>query len=191
MEMRTLTSLPVEQSGSNVVSPPTQQENRVYKATIIDQTMVTTEQGDTRVILTVRRTAKLKDGRDSAAGNEPCTPKEVEVWITLAADKETQFRIALDNLERLGFQDEDVTRLHPDHPEAFHLVNKEVYVRCKVVGDQEYWNLAWPREKISLDQLQQAAGPLNAKIAALRGQKGKKKSGSTPPTGDNEVTHDD
>jgi hypothetical protein len=34
-------------------------------------------------------------------------------------------------------------------------VGKAVHVRKKTINAIEYWNLAWPREKVSLDQLHQ------------------------------------
>jgi hypothetical protein len=145
----------------------------VYKGMVIDQTIVTTEQGDTRVILTVKHTARLKDSRDLAAGSDSCSPTECEVWITLAADNDKQLRMALRALERLGFADDDVSRLHADHPEGVSLVNTEVHVRAKVVDEVEYWNLVWPRARASLDTTRQAAAQLKDKIAALRAKGGR------------------
>jgi hypothetical protein len=155
-----------------------QVELPVYQARIIDQTIVTTDQGDPRLILSVRRTAKLKDGKSLAAGTEPCTPGECEVWLTFSVANETQLRIALTNLKRLGFEDDDVSRLHPDHPNTFNLVGTEVFVRSKTVGEFDYWNLVWPREQASLGRVQQAAASLQSRIDAMRN--GRRNETSTP-----------
>src|SRR5262245_30673952 len=94
----------------------------VYKGKIIDQMITTTEHGDLRVILSVKHTAKLKDDQNLAAGSEPCPPKECEVWLNFSTDGDTQLRIALSSLERLGFSGDDVSRLHPDHPDTIRLI---------------------------------------------------------------------
>jgi hypothetical protein len=133
-----------------------------------------------RVVLTVRVTSEWKDPQDPAAGSEPCPPKEVEVWLGLPGDDDKRLRMALRDLGRLGFNDDDVSKLHPDHPQFCSLVGKDVHVRSKVLNGIEYWNLAWPRVKVSLDKLREAAAPLKARISALRN---KTKAGAKPAAG--------
>jgi hypothetical protein len=153
------------------------QSVKVCQGQIIDQMVTAIAQDDMRVVLTVRVTSELNDPQDQAAGREPCTPKEVEVWLNLAASDEKRLRMTLRDLERLGFADDDLSKLHPDHPQFCSLVGKDVHVRCKVLNGIEYWNLAWPLVKVSLDKLQEAAAPLKARIAALRN---KTKAGVKP-----------
>jgi hypothetical protein len=145
----------------------------IFKARVIDQ-MVTTRQGDPRIILTIKVLGKLRNVQDPTEGVDECPPSECDVWITLPHNNEERLGMAMRDLERLGFAGDDISRLHPDHPDAFRLLDKDVHVRRKVVGDVEYWNLAWPREKpkpVGVAEMQQAAAPLKAKISALRRKK--------------------
>lgn len=171
-----MSSVPTTHGGDNRVPQPT---SNVYKAKIIDQMMTVTHEGDTRIILTVKLTALLKDAHDPGAGAEPCEAKECEVWITVpGGDDDAKLSMALRDLERLDFKDDDISRLHPEHPETVSLVDKEVHVRCKQIGDFEYWNLAWPREKpkaVSVAELQQTTSKLKDKIGTFRKNKGNKK----------------
>jgi hypothetical protein len=154
--------------------------NSVYKAAIIDQALAIVYRGETRVIFTVKIQAKLRNAANPAEGTETCPPWEREVWVNLSENDEDRLAMALRDLERLGFAEDDVRRLHPDHPDVFRLVGKEVYVRCRVVGDVEYWNFAWLHERVGLEELAKAAEPLRGKIATVRkkmrdGATGKKK----------------
>jgi hypothetical protein len=121
---------------------------------------------------------KLVDPRDRSAGTVPCPAEECEVWITLALDNDTQLRIALENLKKLGVAEEDIARLHPEHPEPISLVGKKVCVRIKNAGGNDYWNLAWPREKLSMGTLSQAVSTVQAKLAAARNNSGGSKTES-------------
>jgi hypothetical protein len=108
---------------------------------------------------------------------------EREVWITFPANDENRLRIAISHMERLGFTDDDISRLHPEHPDCNRLVEKEIYVRHKLVGDREYWNLAWPREMSGLDQTKEIAALVKTKIAALRQKGQKNETGKAPSPG--------
>jgi len=176
---------------SNELTTPTGDNNApqaastVFKAKIIDQMVAVTTEGDTRVILTVRVHAQLKDAQDLASGAEPCPAKEHDVWLNIPSDDEPRLRMALRDLERLDFNDDDVSRLHPEHAETVSLVGKEVHVRCKVSGDYAYWNLVWPREKpkaVSVAEFQQKTSKLTDAIRNVREQGSGKKGARSKPT---------
>jgi hypothetical protein len=148
-------------------TPSTSDDAAVYQAKIIDQMIVTDDQRNIRVILTVTHTARLRNPKNLAAGSEPCDAKECEVWITLTRDDEKRLSRARRDLKSVGFIGDDFIRLHPDHPDGFRLVGRPVHVRCNATNGREYWNLAWPREQLSLDQMREAAEALKNKIALL------------------------
>jgi hypothetical protein len=151
----------------------------VYRAVIIDQAVKIIDQADktteeARIILTVKRLLKLMNPEDPEEGTEACEQGEHEVWITIVGDDVGRLHMALRDLERLGFTDDDISRLHPEHPECFRLVDKHVYIRPATVGDVTYWNIAWPRPKpkaVGVADLQNLAASLKAKIAAVRSRK--------------------
>jgi hypothetical protein len=80
--------------------------------------------------------------------------------------------MAVRDLERLGFPGDDISLLHPEHPEHVSLLGKEVHVRMRVVADNEYWNFCWPPKALGGEELKSAAASLRVRIAAAK-QKGK------------------
>jgi hypothetical protein len=168
------------------------EEGNVYKGSITDQTVCTRERDgevEVQIPFTVRITARLKDENNPGDGSEECPQHERQVLITIVENDADRLRMALRDLERLGFADDDISRLHPEHPQFVSLVGREVHVRLKVVDDREYWNFAWPREKpkpASLGTLQAIAGGLKDKIvdARKRSKGGGKtsKANAGPPT---------
>jgi hypothetical protein len=181
-----MSSIPATQGGDNVSSPPPE-ENHVYFGHIVDQT-VQMVKGDPCVILTIKPHERLRDPHDPSAGTEPCERQECDVRITLSADDDNRLRIAIRDLDRLGYwaqAGDDHTRLHPDHPDVIRLIGKLVYVRAKVIGRLTFWNLVWPQEKpkpIAVGDLQRAAPSLHARIAAARanGKTNASKSKTSP-----------
>jgi hypothetical protein len=148
------------------------EDGKAYKAKVVDQMLSINAKGEAVVILTVRVLAKLANDRNPGDGTVPCTQRERQVWIALGADDD-RLRMAIRDLEKLGVVDDDISRLHPEHPDFFSLLEKEVCVRMKVINDLEYWNLAWPREKpkpVAVEAVQQAAESLRGRIAAARQQ---------------------
>jgi hypothetical protein len=167
------------------------QDGKVYQAQIIDQVVTKTnsEVPQVALVLQVKIKAKLKNDKNPGDGTEACPQLEREVRITFVEDDYDRLRMAVQNLERLGFADDDISRLHPEHPGFFSLLEKEVYVRKKTVNDTEYWNLAWPREKpkaVAIGELQAEATSLKDRIAGAKAQmkrdRATKKATPTSPT---------
>jgi hypothetical protein len=121
-----------------------------------------------QLILTVKVLGKLRNERNAAEGVEPCPPAEVEVRITFAEDDEQRLRMAIRDLQGLGFTHDDISLLHPDHQNFVSLVGKEIWMRMRVVGGVAYWNLAWPPEIVGGEPLRNAASSLMSKIAAVK-----------------------
>jgi hypothetical protein len=150
-------------------------DNTVYRARIIDQSLTHSATGHLQVILTVLILARLADGEDLDSESIACPEREEhEVWITIVPDDDNRLRMALRDLDRLGFQGDDIRRLHPDHNDPIRLVDKEVHVRMKTVNDHKYWNLCWPRSKPKLAELEPLADSLKERIAAARRKAGAK-----------------
>jgi hypothetical protein len=156
----------------SAIHPAVYQDGHVYLAKIVDQKVAMSGRGELQVILTILILAQLKNEANAAEGTVPCAQAEREVRITFVADDQQRLRMAVRDLERLGFGDTDISRLDPLHPEYFALVGKDVYVRMRVVKSIEYWNLSWPSERLSGDMLMGAADALKAKIAAAKDKKG-------------------
>ena len=147
------------------------EDGMVYRAKITDQRLSLSHDGEPQLVLTTKIQARLKNAKNPADGTEECPQLEREVRITIVEDDYVRLTMAIRDLERLGFTGDDVTRLHPDHPEFFSLLDKDVYVRMKEVNEVEYWNLAWVREKpkpVAIDALAAKAPALEANIAAAR-----------------------
>jgi hypothetical protein len=147
---------------------------QVYRGGITDQVLARSARDEVQLILTVSLTGKLKNEKDPGEGTEPCPLTEREVRITFIDDDGQRLRMAVRDLERLGYDDDDVSRLAPDHPRCFGLLNRQVHVRMRVVQNAEYWNLAWPREVLRGDELKGAAASLQSRIEALKQKKGAK-----------------
>jgi hypothetical protein len=146
-------------------------EGIVYRAKIIDQIVSLSHNGEPQLVLTTKIQARLKNAKNPADGTEECPQLEREVRITLVQDDYERLTMAIRDLERLDFTGDDVMRLHPDHPECFSLLDKEVYIRMKEANGSEYWNLAGVREKpkpVAIEALKAKAPELEANIAAAR-----------------------
>ena len=128
--------------------------------------------GGLRVVFTVAL-ATQDDANGQPVADDDALPAEVEV--ALAFLTETQKRISMEHLDRLGFSDIDLSRLHPDHPDAVILVNVPVRVRPKFIDGRTYWNFSWQPMRMALDDAQRQAAAIAEDLAALRN--------GTPPTG--------
>jgi len=168
------------------------EEGRVYCATLTDQAVCTRERDGevgVQLLFGVRILARLKDDNNPDDGVEECASHERQVLITIPANEPQRLHMAMRDLERLGFADDDVTLLHPDHPQFVSLVGRDVHVRMKVVNGFEYWNFAWPRERprpASLSTLEVIAARLKDQVAEARKRsakgKGVKEDASPPAT---------
>jgi hypothetical protein len=147
--------------------------------------------------LTTKILARLKNNKNPGDGTEPCPELERDVRITFAEDDYDRLRMAVRQLEQLGFADDDISRLHPDHPSHCSFLNKDVYVRMKVFNDNEYWNLAWPREKAkagAIEEVKQGAANLQPKIAEakrrMKEERKRNKDRSADPPSDTTTSPD-
>jgi hypothetical protein len=159
---------------------------KVYGARITDQAVKTFPDGNNQVfqlIVTVRILNMLKDDKDPAGETEPCPEEEREVWVKLDPEDPDSLRRASRELERLGFTDDDISRLHPEHPNCFRLVDRQVFVRCRMWDGKTYWNFAWPQQRpvpVPMTTLQQVASGLKEKMAAARTKGQARKATGTP-----------
>jgi hypothetical protein len=159
------------------------EDGAVYQAKVIDQMVTRNRDDDLVVIITVALVGKLRNPKNPSDGTEDCPRAEKEVWVAFVDDDENRLRMAVRDMERLGFTDDDVSRLHPEHPQSFRLLDKEVLVRCRILDGNEYWNFAWPREKpapVEVTELQGRAASLKEKIAAAKKGKGLGRKKSSP-----------
>jgi hypothetical protein len=100
--------------------------------------------GDIQIILKVRLAGVLRDPHNPAAGTSPFPDIVQRVWVNLPANDPERRRWGKHDLERLGFTDDDISRLRPRHPNSHSFVGQEVHCRSKTVGDYDFWNLAFP-----------------------------------------------
>src|SRR5262249_26994751 len=160
------------------------EDGQVFKAKVIDQMLSKNHDEEPQLVLTVKILAKLKDPRNPADGTEECPQLEREVRVTFVAEDEDRLRMAVRDLDGLGYTDDDISRLHPDHPDHFSLLGMEVHVRMKDVGEFQYWNLAWPRERprpVAVDELKSKAASLQPRLAAARKKLREGRSGRSKP----------
>src|SRR5262245_39274322 len=139
------------------------QDGKVYRAKVVDQLITKSYNDELQLVLGIKLLAALKNSKNTSDGTEECPQLEREVLITFVEDDSERLRMAVRDLERLGFDDSDITRLHPDHPNHVSLLQKEAYVRMRENNGNEYWNLAWPRERpkpLPVNELRQTASAL-------------------------------
>lgn len=150
------------------------EDGAVYQAAITDQMVTRNKNGELQVVFTTRISAKVRDGLSQVDDPEPIEAFERDVFLTLSDDNE-KLRMAMDHLDRLGFHEADISKLHPDHSEFVSFVGRQVYVRCRAKGDAAYFNFAWPRWRpapAGLDETRKTAATLQAKIEEIQRKAG-------------------
>jgi hypothetical protein len=154
-----------------------------YTAEVIDQALARNGNGDLQLVLTVKLLNRLTNSRSLADGTEPCPSAQHDVLVNFPSDHPERLGWAVRDLERLGFHDDDLQLLHPEHPEFHSLVGQQVHVRCRPSPDGDYWNLTWPRKPLGVAELAGTAGPLRSQIAEARKKvKGQPRVTPTAPT---------
>jgi hypothetical protein len=159
-----------------------QESGGLYGGEVTDQLLATGKAGEIQLILTVKVTAVVKDEKAPSESAVPCLPQEAEVWLNFSETEEDRLRMSLRHLERLGFVDADLSKLHPEHPQCHLLVGARVHLRPRVIGDLTYWNLAWPRERpkqVAIGAIKGATEALAAHINAIRARKTKASTNGT------------
>jgi hypothetical protein len=147
------------------------EDGKVYRAKVTDQLLSRNNNGEVQIILGVKIQARLKNSKNPSDGTEACPQLQRDVRITIVEDDFERLTMAIRDLERLGFTDDDVSRLHPDNPQFFSLLEQAVYVRMKEHNGNEYWNLAGVNERprpVALDEMKDSATTLKSRIAAAR-----------------------
>jgi hypothetical protein len=141
-----------------------------YKACITDQMFAKEADNKSgfRVILTVRPLSRVKDRKDTTGATEECPHDECEVSIRIDTGDDASMVRAGKDLQRLGLDDDDPRRFHPEHPQALLVVGKEVHVKFNAVGAYTYCNLAWPLAKADIASLLQDGDDIKKKMAAAR-----------------------
>jgi hypothetical protein len=142
----------------------------VYRGTICDQTVRTNSNHELQVVLTVTVDAAVHSDQSGNAVTDPVDPVDRYVYLTISSN-EDRLRIAMQQLSRLGFNHDDLARLHPDHEEFQSLVGREVFVVPRTSGERTYWNLWWPRSKaVDVQRIRELQQPLQSKIAAIQNE---------------------
>lgn len=118
------------------------QDGAVFHGMVCDQILSRNRNDELQLVLTVKIEARLRDERNPRGDTEKIAAFERDVFLTFSDDPRLR-GITESNLKRLGFEESDVLKLHPDHPDFLSLLGKEVHVRCRVKGESVYWNLAW------------------------------------------------
>ena len=153
------------------------EEGAVYQAEIVDQIVTDTADGWQQVVLTVSLKGRLKNPKNVSAGLDTCPPADVEVRITLDPEDPGRLGWAVRDLEAAGFESDDISLLHPEHPDHVSLLGRAVYVRGKLVAGRMFWNIARPPKATSIGTLKSVAAGLSAKIAAAKQQRRDGKAG--------------
>lgn len=126
-------------------------EKRIYKGTVTSQQMRLVKDIPT-LMLGVTVIGELLDGYDANSGilrlQDPVTP---EVMLRFDPNRPDNMGYSLEDLERMGFDDDDLTKLNPNHEQHVSLIGKDAFVTptYKIQGDREacYWNLRFPKPK--------------------------------------------
>lgn len=135
-----------------------------YLGEVVDQSLVPNK-NDTgfTLFLTLRLLGRCIDPRNPEAALEDCPPREVDVGINLNPVGE-YFEYRMFDLLRLGFSEEDVTRLDPGHDQFHSFLGIKVPVSPKAGKSDPsklFWNLAFPRTSRSKPLDDKAKNKLN------------------------------
>ena len=145
-------------------------EKAVYKAEVTNQSMTVDNKGVQALSVWVKLQGQLLDPFNA---NSPLIPlpisggDQIEVRLRFDSSRTDTMQYTLDDLERLGYVGTDIAELHPEHPKAFVLKGKTVFVspRMKITGGREatYWNFRTPK---SIDESSCAIEDLTGSPAA-------------------------
>ena len=164
------------------------QVGEVYKGKVKEQIFGEGKEGIAQVSLMVNTLGRLTNARNPDSPLAACEATEVEVRLAFDPSRDEGLRIALDQLERLGFSDLDnLDQLHPEHPQHHSFVGQEVHISPKEYKDSLVWNLRFPRrvsttavDKAKAAALSRQVGPqLKAAIEAQQRKKEEELAAST------------
>lgn len=126
-------------------------DKRHYQGKIVRQEMVSDRNQNPILNLYILLEGMMVDSRRPEAGLLDCPKVEVMVSLRFSPDTPDAMEYSISDLQTLGFDDEDLSKLSEDHPRHFSLVGKSVYVMptTRVYNEipQTYWNLRFPKQR--------------------------------------------
>lgn len=125
-------------------------EKATHAARVTKQDFVYGKDDVPTLILSAQLIGQLANDRKPEAGHLPCPQVEVEVRMTFPHDQEDKLKYAMNDLERLGFTDDDLELLNPANKKHRSFIGETIYVAPKtsVYNDREqtFWNLRSPKD---------------------------------------------
>ena len=165
------------------------EDGAYYVGKIVDQAVTQDKNDYLKLIVGVALEGKLSDKFNPDGGVDPVAqvktpdgekPPVINVNLNFSALDATEERrdILVNDLERLGFDNDDIMTLDPEHPEHFSLVGKTVYVTSKISSyngqSSVFWNFRSPKRYVpkikeeKKEQVQNTARDLWRKARAPR-----------------------
>jgi hypothetical protein len=124
------------------------EQGGLYVGNIVSQKFVYGRDEIPCLILRVELKRKLHNSRKPELGSAPCPEGFAEVQLQFVEDEERMQRV-IDDLQKLGFHEEEIEKLNPANKNHHSLINAETYVAptYKESNGSEicYWNLRFPR----------------------------------------------
>jgi hypothetical protein len=122
--------------------------NHIYRGTVTRQITNVDQKGVPFVALYVKLDGMLVDLRNPDSGYLPAPPAEVEVRLRFDENNTQHMEYSVEDLARLGFEDEDLSKLDPAHPEHVSFVGNTVHCapayKATNRGTMCFWNLRFP-----------------------------------------------
>lgn len=136
-------------------------ENHFYKVRVTRQLLSIDQKGVTYLSVYGRILGMLCDTRNPNSGLLSAPDTEVEVRLRFDSQRPDTMEYSIKDLANLGFTDEDLSRLDPDHEKHVSFVGKEAFVAPKYrqAGDYTncYWNFRFPRDLSAVKSVGSAA----------------------------------
>lgn len=136
------------------MSVNTFQDGQLFRGVICDQILTSNANDEPQIVITVQIDAHVPN--EQAPDSVVEMPAfERDVYLTVV-DGSKKGEIARSQLRRLGVPGESILILHPEHSNHVSLIDKQVFVQCRVKAESTYWNLVWPRPKPKAITLKEA-----------------------------------
>lgn len=126
-------------------------DKKLYVGKVTKQEMVEGRDQHPQLNLYVMLAGQLVDNNRPEGGAIDCPKVEVCAQLRFPSDNPEALGYAADDLEKLGFDGEDIGVLAPGAKKHVSFVGRDVYVMpsTKVYNDtpQTFWNLRFPRKR--------------------------------------------
>jgi hypothetical protein len=143
--------------------------NHFYRGKVTRQLMSLDQKGVPFAAFYVKLEGMLVDLRNPDSGILKAPDAEVEVRLRFDENNSQFMEYSINDLDGLGFHDEDLSKLDPSHDDHKSFVGQTVYVtpvyKATAKGSMCFWNFRFPRQyKVESAGADRIAGSGSAQV---------------------------